>query len=399
MRGDSDDLQFDFTAGRSKSIRQVRVLREFHAYRLSPEESVAIVLAVLRVRLGSLQQEITNMVAIIDGILDALREGGATELQLEIWKECLYELQRDTRLSVMSQSKIEEALIREAIRIHQRLSNNDHPGPPGDNETRSAYRKAGKIVALAGTAIFVAFMISISSKHIQFKPKSCSDESVLLPAQYVQFPDRSWAIIREGTSYCTPTPFFTDNRRELSVTEGSFYLDVAKNAQLPFVVKTAQHVEIEVLGTGFQVDANPKDGFLTVSVAHGRVAVRYKGEKLGELVRGQRLTVYTESGRYNPELFNPANVDWYYSMIVLPRVSLEDAAAILGEKFNVHLKIANEEMKNCVIEAAYPKDTSLNFILNSFCTMSRVGKEPTMQFKVEKDTVILSGSLPNCLTE
>jgi hypothetical protein len=63
------------------------------------------------------------------------------------------------------------------------------------------------------------------------------------------------------------------------------------------------------------------------------------------------------------------------------------------------LKIANEEMKNCVIEAAYPKDTSLNFILNSFCTMSRVGKEPTMQFKVEKDTVILSGSLPNCLTE
>lgn len=106
MRGDSDDLQFDFTAGRSKSIRQVRVLREFHAYRLSPEESVAIVLAVLRVRLGSMQQEITNMVAIIDGILDALREGGATELQLEIWKECLYELQRDTRLSVMSQSKI-----------------------------------------------------------------------------------------------------------------------------------------------------------------------------------------------------------------------------------------------------------------------------------------------------
>lgn len=399
MRGDSDDLQFDFTAGRSKSVRQVRVLREFHAYRLSPEESVAIVLVVLRARLGSMQQEVTNMVAIIDGILDTLREGGATEQQLEIWKECLYELQRDIPLSGTNQSIIEEALSREAVRIHRRLSNNDTPALPADNKPGSAYRKVGKIAALVCTAVFVAFMISVSSKHIHFKPKSCSDESVLLPAQYVQFPDRSWAIIREGTSYCTPTPFFTNNRRELSVTEGSFYLDVAKNAQLPFVVKTAQNVEIEVLGTGFQVDANPKDGFLTVSVAHGRVAVRYKGEKLGELVRGQRLTVYTESGRYNPELFNPANVDWYYSMIVLPRVRLEDAAEVLGKKYNVHLKITNEEMKNCVIEAAYPKDTSLDFILNSFCTMSRVGKDPTMQFKIEKDTVILSGSLPNCLTE
>ncbi|MBT1707715.1 FecR domain-containing protein [Fulvivirgaceae bacterium PWU5] len=399
MHEDVNGLQFDFTADRSGSARQVRVLKEFHAHKLSPEASTVVCLAVLRAREWLMQQEVTNMIACINRILAALKEGGATEQQLDIWKGSLYQLQRDSRLAAMSPAEIEEILIREATRINGRLSGNDIISKQGNNGQASIYKRIGKTVALVCTAVFVALVISISSKHIQFKSKSCSDESVIGPAQYVQFPDRSWAVILGGTNYCTPTPFFTNNRRELSITDGSLYLDVAKNAQLPFVVKTAQDVEIEVLGTGFRVDANPKDGFLTVSVAHGRVAVRYKGAKLAELMEGQRVTVYTESGRYNAEAFNPENVDWHYSMIVLPRVRLEDAAEILEKRFNVHVKIANEAMKNCVIEASYPKDASLDFILNSFCTMSRVGKKPTLLFTIEQDTVTLSGSLPNCLID
>jgi ferric-dicitrate binding protein FerR (iron transport regulator) len=86
---------------------------------------------------------------------------------------------------------------------------------------------------------------------------------------------RLW--VNAGTRVIYPDKF-GKTKREIYV-DGEVYLEVAHEPNRPFIVKTEQ-IEVEVLGTAFNVNAYKKDSQSAVVLASGRVRVGTKDEKV-----------------------------------------------------------------------------------------------------------------------
>src|SRR3546814_19440182 len=83
-------------------------------------------------------------------------------------------------------------------------------------------------------------------------------------------PDGSRVWLNAASSIRFPT-VFTGKEREVEIT-GEAYFEIGKNTNMPFVVKKG-NVEVQVLGTHFNVKAYDDEANITVTLLTGRVKV------------------------------------------------------------------------------------------------------------------------------
>ena len=63
---------------------------------------------------------------------------------------------------------------------------------------------------------------------------------------------------------------FSGNKREITLVEGEAYFEVAKDKSKPFIV-TVKGVQVEVLGTSFNIKAYPDDSYSYTTLVEGKV--------------------------------------------------------------------------------------------------------------------------------
>lgn len=90
----------------------------------------------------------------------------------------------------------------------------------------------------------------------------------------ITLPDQTKVTLNRYSSLTYPDRFKED-RREVQL-QGEAYFEVEKDARHPFVVK-ADPVEVEVLGTHFNVEAYPGDAEVKTTLLEGSVAVNAPG--------------------------------------------------------------------------------------------------------------------------
>lgn len=98
--------------------------------------------------------------------------------------------------------------------------------------------------------------------------------TVITPAggQYaVVLPDGSRAWLNAGSSLRFPSAF-TDNKRVVAMT-GEVFFDIAPGAARPFLVRV-QDVEVQVLGTQFNIMAYDNEPAISATLVQGAVAVQ-----------------------------------------------------------------------------------------------------------------------------
>lgn len=103
----------------------------------------------------------------------------------------------------------------------------------------------------------------------------------------VVLPDGTKARLNAGSSITFPAAF-NDRSREVSIT-GEVFLDVARNARQPFVVK-ANNTDITVLGTSFNINAYKEEPLIRTTLLEGSVMVNAGGRPL-TLKPGQQAAV------------------------------------------------------------------------------------------------------------
>ncbi len=96
---------------------------------------------------------------------------------------------------------------------------------------------------------------------------------------------------------------FTGKKREVEIT-GEAYFEVAKNAAMPFLVKTGRSV-VEVLGTHFNVMAYRDESFMKTTLLEGAVKVK-SGNSVNFLKPGQQALL-NEQGQ--TKIIEDADVD------------------------------------------------------------------------------------------
>jgi len=151
----------------------------------------------------------------------------------------------------------------------------------------------------------------------------------------ITLPDGTQVWLNASSSLRYPTSFTGRERRvELS---GEAYFEVAKNAGMPFRI-ASKEMEVEVLGTHFNVMAYDDEAVLKTTLLEGAVKVTRNGSSR-QLQPGQQARVYRESG--GMDVLQDANTEeavaWKNGFIQFEGQDIKTAMRMLARWYNVEV--------------------------------------------------------------
>ncbi len=159
------------------------------------------------------------------------------------------------------------------------------------------------------------------------------------------------------------------------------FFQVKRNEEKPFIIE-AENIEIEVLGTSFNVDARPDKQFVEVIVNTGKVALRSETGKEVILLKGERGIFSKETGDLVKEANKSKNyLAWKTKKLVFEDDRLADVVKDISEAYDLNIELARPALKDCRLTATYD-NLSLDAILN-------ILKETFDLSVVKKDNIIL----------
>lgn len=148
-----------------------------------------------------------------------------------------------------------------------------------------------------------AILINKDSVVANTPVNSQDAKQVALNEVNVPFGKKSTLVLADGTKvwlnagsrFAFPQKF-EGNRREVHL-DGEAYFEVTKNKNQPFIVST-RNIDVEVLGTKFNLSAYQSDNFSETVLLEGAVKVQDKGKLFNdklELKPNQKATYYTDN--------------------------------------------------------------------------------------------------------
>lgn len=158
--------------------------------------------------------------------------------------------------------------------------------------------------------------------------------------EQVVLPDRSRVWLNSGSVLIYPSVFMGQTREVYLSGEG--YFEVEKDVEQPFIVK-ARTLNVEVLGTRFNLFAYPEIGHITTTLEEGSVQIHLQDnpEKMYRLVPDEQLVYMVESGDVDVKKVVSADYsDWREGGLLFDNYSFKDIIHILQRTYglNIHLQ-------------------------------------------------------------
>lgn len=173
--------------------------------------------------------------------------------------------------------------------------------------------------------------------------------------------DGSLVLLNAASSVVFPTAFVGKERK--IEMEGEIYLEVARNKELPFYVVTDK-LEIQVLGTEFNVKNYYDDKNLEVTLKEGKVAVHF-GRKRYELNPGNQLSLNNKSEQVKIETVNVADViSWKEGFYTFKGSTLSEITKTLKRWYDTPINIENIANAELLYTAIVYKKEPLEKFMN-----------------------------------
>lgn len=140
--------------------------------------------------------------------------------------------------------------------------------------------------------------------------------------------------VNSGTKVIYPT-VFDDSKREIYLV-GEVYLDVTKDEDRPFIIKT-NHIDVNVLGTKLNVSAYNDANAQSVVLVSGAVNIRSKELKGSYKIYPSQMFSYDiASSKADIQKVDVDNyVSWIYGYLMLESESLDLVLQKLERYFNI----------------------------------------------------------------
>ena len=187
------------------------------------------------------------------------------------------------------------------------------------------------------------------------------------------------------------TASFSEERRDVEMTRGAAYFDVAHDETRPFHVTLAD-TEVRVLGTAFELWRGPET--TRVSVTRGRVAVSDLTPETGKdaadtrtLAAGDQLFADPSGHILEVRSFDPEDtLSWQRGRLVYVDLPLASVVADLNRYNAVPIRLEGEEVRKIRVTTAFRTDQTEQFLAGLAAT------EPVDIAKLGSETVISSQS-------
>lgn len=140
--------------------------------------------------------------------------------------------------------------------------------------------------------------------------------------------------VNSGSKLIYPSVF--DKRKREVFVEGEIYLDVKRDEQAPFIIKT-NHLEVNVLGTKFSVSAYTEDVQQSVVLVSGSVSVKNKEQaKDTHIIPNQMFSFNTTSKQSDIKTVDVENyISWINGYLLLHSENLNGVIQKLERHYNV----------------------------------------------------------------
>lgn len=116
-----------------------------------------------------------------------------------------------------------------------------------------------------------------------------------------------------------------------------------------FLVDVGKGIELEVLGTEFNVDAYPDDKFVAATLVTGRVKFhcQQKGREVTYSMQPGQKVIYNllDEKLLCTTTFVESDIAWKSGRIIYRDTPLEDALRTLSKRFDVEFRIVNPLLK------------------------------------------------------
>lgn len=143
---------------------------------------------------------------------------------------------------------------------------------------------------------------------------------------------RLW--LNAGSTVKFPTQF-TAGKREI-YAEGEVYLEVAKNTESPFSVRTPYYC-VRVLGTKFNISAYENDPFHSIVLAEGSVEVDIDNMPSCRLSPNHKLTITEEHTEVTS--VNPADyISWKDGILQFSQEPLQSILKRISRYYGINIK-------------------------------------------------------------
>lgn len=252
---------------------------------------------------------------------------------------------------------------------------------------------------LAAAAV-IAFAAGAALYYYGFYNRSGSDQPLATTEQayetthtitgkkYISLPDGSKVTLNEGSTLTYDEALGTDTRNV--VLSGEAFFDIHHDVSRPFIVHTGKFTTT-VLGTQFNVRAYEQDHEITVTVKEGKVKVDDDQNQYGTVTPNEKIAVNTTTHDFVKATVNPeAELSWKREFVILDGATLEEAAKILENKYNVKISLANEKLKRCKITSTFLNNEKLEDVLAVVTTAVNA------TYELKGDQVVIDGEGKGC---
>lgn len=174
---------------------------------------------------------------------------------------------------------------------------------------------------------------------------------------------------------------FGDGPRVVELT-GEAYFEVASDSLHPFIVKTSEGMEVQVLGTVFNINAYTENTEIRTTLVKGCVAVG-KEEKL-VLTPGEQACFRKDgNGIYKRDVNVSLYTGWKDGLFKFRRESLENIMMILMRWYDIQVSFQNETLKQLLFTGDLKKYDSIEEHLEMLEMTTNIN------FEIQGDRVVI----------
>ena len=240
-----------------------------------------------------------------------------------------------------------------------------------------------RIAALILVSLFAAYVVYTQD---QLENSRLQQEEIVMMQEIttdagdkaqVTFSDGSRVVVNSSTRIDFPKTF-RNQKREVFL-EGEAYFEVKHDPVRPFIVHNKE-VEIEVLGTKFNVRGWQEDDQTEVVVENGKVSVKTFDETANDmaeaiLTKGTFTTVQHGSAPSTVQKVDVKNkLVWLSGGLHFDKTPFWRVIQDIERRFNVTVKIQNSELEETLFTSTF-SEADLNEVINVISSTMEISYE------------------------
>lgn len=236
--------------------------------------------------------------------------------------------------------------------------------PQLEKKLKFHHNRLYPVRTFAAAAAVVLLCLSVWAAYLYMQPVSIQTVTTLAETRTILLPDGTSVTLNHYSSLSYPKQFKSDNREvELS---GEAYFEVSKSKKHPFIVQT-ETIDVQVLGTHFNVDAYPDNPDVKTTLLTGSVAVSNKNNSVHMVLKPNEVAIYNkvEQKLTRKVLENAGDeVSWRHGEFIFDDLPLQEIARELSNSFGTTIHIADSTLRNYRVTARFRNGEDLETILS-----------------------------------